>query len=528
LLSGILELLNLPNAKIPAIDEAARAAIARSYQLDDAGVRRQLDRLAELAARICNAPIGLVSLVMGDDQLFLGKSGIDAASAAREHSFCAQAMHHAGTMIVPDARADRRFADNPMVNSAPHIRFYAGQPLVSPEGAPLGAFCVIDSDPRLTLSPEQRETLETLAEAAMALLEKRRLAVEHQRQSAATRAELAHMGKRFDVLVDALPQLVWSTPPDGMSDYFSAQWCVFTGASAEASYGRGWLDFLHPEDVEPSSAAWAGAVESGESYAVNYRLRRHDGEYVWMLARGLPVHDEAGAVVRWLGTCTDIHGQVQTSELLEMMSQELSHRIKNLFAVTQGLIAMTLRKHPELKPVAGELQSRLLALGRAHDLVRPRIVGSAAWHSETSLHQLLDKLLLPYATEDRPRWRISGSDVAVGEQAATPLALFFHEMATNSAKYGALSTRDGHLDIHMETGDAVAIHWQESGGPLVNEPATRGFGYRLAELSIVRQLSGSLKFDWLPGGLNIFATVPLANIGVQLSRANATGMRHVN
>ncbi len=500
--------------------EGGGPAPAGRDQFDDANLHRQLDRLARLSARICEAPIAMVTLVFADTQLFVGKSGVKLDAAPLAHSFCVQAMAHDGLMTVSDARLDLRFSANPMVTGAPHIRFYAGQPLVSADGTPQGSFCVIDSQPRAALSPDQVEALETLAEAATALLEKWRQATEHRRQSVTSKARLDHMEQRFEVLVNALPQLVWSSLPDGMTDYFSEQWCKFIGQPAAASTGARWMEFLHPDDVAGTSAAWTEAMTTDSGYAVNYRLRRHDGEYVWMLARGLPIRDSRGEIVRWIGTCTDIQGQMQASEMLQMMSQELSHRIKNLFAVTQGLISMTLRNHPALKPVAGEMQSRLRALGRAHDLVRPQFVSHAIGHADPSLRELLDTLMTPYASDQQPRWQIEGGDIPVGEQAATPLALFIHEMGTNSLKYGALSADNGYIAITVECDPQIVIHWREHGGPTVVEPAKRGFGYRLAELSIVRQLGGTLQFDWLPDGLEIKAEIPASAVS-SASRPNS-------
>ena len=132
---------------------------------------------------------------------------------------------------------------------------------------------------------------------------------------------------------------------------------------------------------------------------------------------------------------------------------------------------------------------------------------------------MLNILLMPYSSNECPRWEITGKDVAVSDQVATPLALFVHEIGTNSVKYGALSAPGGHVAISVEacsgaTGEHIRLCWRELGGPPVVAPKRRGFGYRLAELSIVSQLGGALEFDWLPEGLVITAMVPAAPVGV--------------
>ena len=489
-----------------------RDTLAQAYAQDSQHTRDHLDAVARLAARVCNAPIALVSLVTRDSQVFVGQSGLGVGQTPREQSFCAHAMHHPRAMIVPDALADPRFAENPLVTGAPHIRFYAGQPLRSADGTPLGSLCVIDTMPRAGLDAEQIDNLEILADAAMASLERTRAAQDHAREQARALAELTLMNRRFDALAEALPQLVWSAQPDGMTDYFSSQWCHFTGAPASASYGSGWLAFLHPEDADAASIAWREAVASAAPYSVQYRLRRHDGIWRWMLARGTPVQDEAGQVTRWVGTCTDIDEQVRSGEALELMSQELSHRIKNLFTVAQGLISMAMRQHPDLSEVNRGLQARLASLGRAHDLVRPRISGGVVWRSETSLREMIGALIRPYQDEGETRVVLSGPDVVVTEQAATPLALYIHEMTTNSVKYGALGVAEGRLAINIALGEDITIAWDETGGPEVPGAPPTSFGLRLAALSIERQLGGTLALTWNAAGLQALARVPKASL----------------
>ena len=294
---------------IAAPDEAERPAILAAYPVDGASLAGQLDRLAELAARICDAPVGLVSLVEAERQVFIGRHGTQLRETPREHSFCAHAMMVDGGMTVCDASLDPRFADNPLVTGPPGIRFYAGVPLRSAEGAELGAFCIIDAVAREGLEPAQREALETLALAAMGLLERERLEWESDARDARSADTIEDLERRFEVLADAMPQLVWSTTANGLVDYFNRGWCAFTGHPPERSYGSRWLNFLHPDDLAATELCWLDAVSAGKSYEIEYRLLRHDGAYRWMLARGEPMRDAAGSVTRWIGTCTDIHEQ---------------------------------------------------------------------------------------------------------------------------------------------------------------------------------------------------------------------------
>ncbi|WP_246526233.1 GGDEF domain-containing protein [Plastoroseomonas hellenica] len=163
----------MPAAVIP-ISEAERLRVLRSYEVLDTASEAAFDELTRLAAQITGSPIALVSLLDADRQWFKAQVGMEVGQTGRDLAFCAHAILRPQEMlVVPDAQLDPRFLDNPLVTGAPHIRFYAGAPLVSPEGHALGTLCVIDRAPR-DITPAQREALGTLARAVMTALELRR------------------------------------------------------------------------------------------------------------------------------------------------------------------------------------------------------------------------------------------------------------------------------------------------------------------------------------------------------------------
>ncbi len=143
--------------------EAARLADLQSYAILDTKREGQFDSIVALARVLFDTPIAAISLVDRDRQWFKAESGLDNDGGPREHSFCSHAMDHGAVFVVPDARLDARFADNPLVLGAPNIRFYAGAPLRSPGGHSLGAMCVISDHPRGDFSAEDRRKLEILA-----------------------------------------------------------------------------------------------------------------------------------------------------------------------------------------------------------------------------------------------------------------------------------------------------------------------------------------------------------------------------
>ncbi len=169
-------------AKVTTQNETARQRELASYYILDTPPQRALDDLVALAAEVCEVPIALVSLIDQDRQWFKAKVGLDVAQTPRDQAFCAHAILQPNEMmIVPDAAADARFADNPLVTGEPHIRFYAGAPLVTPSGHGLGTLCVIDRQPR-RLRPSQERALRTLSAQAVQLLELHRERIRAEQQ----------------------------------------------------------------------------------------------------------------------------------------------------------------------------------------------------------------------------------------------------------------------------------------------------------------------------------------------------------
>ena len=161
-----------------------------------------------------------------------------------------------------------------------------------------------------------------------------------------------------------------------------------------------------------------------------------------------------------------------------------------------------------------ELLGRIAALGRAHEFARPHSPLSAPELGESTLHGLLAVLLKPYSVDGNSRISIHGADAKIDDKGATPLALVIHELATNAAKYGALSNDNGHVAVEIsENGGKLELVWTETGGPpIVGAPSHQGFGTSLAELSVSRQLGGVISKEWPPQGLKVVMEIQASRL----------------
>ena len=256
---------------------------------------------------------------------------------------------------------------------------------------------------------------------------------------------------------------------------------------------------IHPADLERVRSAFAATRAIVGAYEIDFRiLSGHDIR--WISARGQG--DDADIADRIMfGIFLDVTQRKQAEEANELLAGEMSHRVKNLLQIATSLTRITSRSATTKEEMALELTDRLMALGRAQDLVRPT-PGKIA--EAALLGDLISVLLAPYDQKEASvRIRVSVPKMSVGEASSTTLALVIHELATNSAKYGALSVASGTLDVSCNANeDDVVITWTERGGPPIVAPAKlEGFGSQLVHRSMAAQLGGVIAFDWSQEGL---------------------------
>ena len=258
---------------------------------------------------------------------------------------------------------------------------------------------------------------------------------------------------------------------------------------------------IHPADRDRVRAAFTATRGIVGSYETDFRIMLGN-EIRWIASRGRG--EDEGIVGRTMfGIFLDVTGRKQAEEGHELLAGEMSHRVKNLLAIATGLTHITSRSTSTTADMARELTQRLTALGRAHDLVRP-LPGDQG--KAALLGDLLIVLLAPYDDLGAfsGRIRVAVERMGVGDAAATSLALVIHELATNSLKYGALSSGTGTLDVTTSapTDAQLDLIWMERGGPPVDAPPeAKGFGSKLVHRSVSKQLGGAIEYDWAPDGL---------------------------
>ena len=255
---------------------------------------------------------------------------------------------------------------------------------------------------------------------------------------------------------------------------------------------------IHPADRDRVRTAFAATRALLGPYEIDFRILIGD-QIRWISARGQG--DDADIEDRVMfGVFLDVTGRKQAEEGHELLAGEMSHRVKNLLAIASGLTNITSRSTKTTQDMARELTQRLTALGRAHDLVRP-LPGNEG--RAALLGDLISVLLAPYDDLGAfsGRIRVSVPRMGVGEGAANTLALVLHELATNSLKYGALSSTTGLLDVSCASEEDLVIVWTERGGPPVTRPVGKpGYGSTLVSRVMANQLGGSIEREWSAEG----------------------------
>lgn len=308
---------------------------------------------------------------------------------------------------------------------------------------------------------------------------------------------------QYRALANSIPNLAWMADPDGWIFWYNQRWYDYTGTKPDEMKGWGWQAVHHPDVLPGMLERWTTALRTGEPFEMTFPLRRgSDGSYRTFVTRAEPLREE-GRIVGWFGTNTDITDQEQTRERLQLVINELNHRVKNTLATVHSMAIGTFKGGDPR--ALRSFETRLIALSGVHDLLTRE-----SWAS-TLVRDVLDSALNVF---DTSRFEILDCDLSVPPSVASALAMTLHELVTNAAKYGALSNATGKVSIvcRVEEGDKHAvlhIAWTERGGPPVRPPDRDGFGLRLIKRVLASEKGANVTLEFEPAGLVCSLTVPV-------------------
>lgn len=282
------------------------------------------------------------------------------------------------------------------------------------------------------------------------------------------------------------------------------QFCRLTGYEPDELRSMTLFEITHPEDVEKDAALfeqqWSGEIDG---YRLEKRYVRKDGKIIWIELAASIVRADPEASSYGVRIIRDVTDRKIAQEHQQLLIAELSHRVKNTLTIVQALAQQTFRAERVPSDLMGSFQGRLSALAKAHDLLFQQ-----RW-TPTPISRIVEEAVRPFRDQEG-RFSLSGGDVLLPPQSAVTLSLAIHELATNAAKYGALSTAEGAVSVGWATDDGrFELVWRENGGPPVSRPERRGFGTRMLEQAFAREVSGTVHLDYAPDGLVCRISAPL-------------------
>ncbi|HEY1781623.1 MAG TPA: PAS domain S-box protein [Roseiarcus sp.] len=284
------------------------------------------------------------------------------------------------------------------------------------------------------------------------------------------------------------------------------------GFTAEEAIGKP-VTIIIPCDRLGEEPAILAKIHRGERIEHFETVRqRKDGSLVDISLTVSPIRTSSGKIVGASKIARDITELRRARDRQHLLMQEMSHRVKNLFALSSSIVGLSARSAKSPEGLAEVTRARISALARAHALTFSQGFDDAA-PEPTTLQSLVRTIVAPFDESEAPRIAVSGIDAEVSGSALTSLALLLHEFATNATKYGSLSASMGTVEVMFtEENDAVVVDWIERGGPTVSVPDSAGFGSVLSRIAVSDQLGGEISRKWRPEGLAIRLSVPRASL----------------
>jgi two-component system CheB/CheR fusion protein len=317
---------------------------------------------------------------------------------------------------------------------------------------------------------------------------------------------------RFGAVTELVPNLMWSSEPNGRVNWYNQRYLTYTGQTLEEALEHGWMWPVHPDDREASIEEYGKAFETGQVFNVEERIRKGaDGSYRWFLCRSEPLRDLSGRVIQWFGAATDIHDLRQAQEHERLLAAELQHRVRNTLAVIRSIARRTADGSKTIEDFTKHFDGRLNAFARTQSVVtRDPTAG-------VDLEYIIADELRAHGSREGDQIRINGPRLRLRSKPAETLGLAIHELATNAVKYGALSAPKGEIDIRWRLRNQEGISylrfgWVESGLSLdTNKPVRRGFGMDLLEKSLAYEFQAVTILSIEQTGLQYYVDLPLTD-----------------
>lgn len=326
------------------------------------------------------------------------------------------------------------------------------------------------------------------------------------------RAALERQQRTFDLAMTASRMGTWRyTLADNI--------CIYD-ENAQGLYGLTQARFLHDEagvkakfHPDDMGRMWERVTKAldpqGDGrYDVEYRVKQADGSWRWLSAWGLTEFEGTGAnrkAVAIAGASRDLTERKRAEELERLLANELTHRVRNTLATVQAIVGQSLRGAEDLDSAREAVNGRIIALAKAHELLTAR-----SW-SGANLNDLVGRAIAPFAGGNI---LVEGPSLNVSPKQALALSLALHELATNAAKYGALSRPEGRVELRWEAARGqLNLSWREKDGPTVASPSRCGFGSRLLDDVLARDLDGEARLEFAADGVCCFIRTPYSESG---------------
>jgi PAS domain S-box-containing protein len=466
------------------------AAIRKSGLLDRRG-REQFDLITEHVRVAMDCPVAIISIVDEDRQVFAGHCGLpspwdELGETPMTHSFCQHVVDRGEPLIVSDANVHALVRTNHAITDL-GVTAYLGVPIRLPSAELVGALAAIDTAAR-DWTERDLATLETLAKVVereiavgVSELKYRRLFEDMQEGYYTASAIRDQAGELVDIRLDEV----------------NPAFERLTGLSAATVVGKT-LSSIIPSVLPDMIPAYEKVLETGE-VLVHANNAAALGRWYENRIRRLDA-DRIASVF------TDVSDRKQREVQDAILHQEMAHRLKNTFATVLAIASQTFRPMED-RTYVDAFSSRLVALSAAHDILIQKNWGSSPL--STVVSGVMDNFV------GADRIRLEGPELDLGPKATLSTSLILHELATNAAKYGALSNATGTVDIMWSVADegdepAFIMKWREADGPHVVAPTRKGFGSRLIQMGLVG--SGGVEISYPPAGLQATMSAPLRNL----------------